>query len=190
MPHASAETAARRCLNCGGAFRIRASRIARGEGKYCSQSCYHEGRRRPLSVRFWEKVRKTRGCWIWTGATKHGKWPYGNIIGDDGAYRQAHRVSWELHKGAIADGLFCCHRCDQPLCVNPAHLFLGTASDNSIDMVRKGRVRAKLVTHEVREIRRRHAAGQRSHKLLAQEYGVSTALIHRILSRQIWRGVE
>lgn len=75
------------------------------------------------------------GCWIWVGQTNgvYGQlYSRGKVVG-------AHRLSWMAHRGEIPDGLFVCHHCDVPLCVNPDHLFLGTCRDNAADMVRKGR---------------------------------------------------
>ena len=97
---------------------------------------------RPVSERFHEKYEKVpfSGCWIWTHA-KMAKGGYGRITlkqGDQTA-TGAHRVSWILHKGPIPDGLWVLHRCDVPACVNPEHLFLGGASENALDAVRKGR---------------------------------------------------
>src|SRR5687767_4720826 len=95
---------------------------------------------RPLSERFWEKVRKTDGCWLWT-ASRNAK-GYGQIM-----YQRrpihAHRVSWQLANGPIPDGLCVLHRCDNPQCVNPGHLFLGTIVDNNRDMFAKGRAWAQ-----------------------------------------------
>ncbi len=88
--------------------------------------------------RFWAKVDKTGECWLWTG--RRDKDGYGRFRPNGKSCdRGAHRVSFVLHGGTIPDGAFVCHSCDNPPCVNPAHLWLGTAQDNSDDMVSKGR---------------------------------------------------
>lgn len=99
----------------------------------------------PLADRFWSKVRKGDGCWLWTSNAHHNG--YGQIaLSRNGATRQrwawAHRVAWELTNGPIPAGQLVLHRCDTPLCVNPAHLFLGTHLENIADSVRKGRYNA------------------------------------------------
>jgi hypothetical protein len=95
---------------------------------------------RPLADRFWEKVDKAGGCWLWTAAK--GSNGYGNFVAYKGeAPTGAHRMSWELTFGEIPDGGFVLHRCDNRLCVRPSHLFLGTQADNLRDMHAKGRWR-------------------------------------------------
>lgn len=87
--------------------------------------------------RFWEKVNKSGECWTWTACTHH-QWGYGHFRAG-GKLVTAHRYSWELHNGPIPPGMRVCHRCDNPPCVRPAHLFLGTDADNAHDMIAKGR---------------------------------------------------
>jgi hypothetical protein len=89
----------------------------------------------PKRGNFWERVDKSdiNGCWIWK--TRKNPGGYGTI-----GVKLAHRVAWELTNGKIPQGMDVCHHCDNPPCVNPAHLFIGTASDNLLDCVAKGRL--------------------------------------------------
>src|SRR4030043_140451 len=86
--------------------------------------------------RFWEKVNKTNSCWLWTAsgtAQGYGRFRIGH------KKQLAHRISWEIHNGPIPIGMLVCHKCDNPPCVNPHHLFLGSISDNTKDMYLKKR---------------------------------------------------
>lgn len=151
----------------------------------------------PALERFWSYVAKgeSDACWMWRGKEKR----YGKLFrkAQDGGPILAHRFSYELHHGPIPDGMFVCHRCDTPKCVNPAHLFLGTPQDNMDDMHAKGRARpgaargenkpqAKLTEAKVRELRARK--GQ-SATALSKEYGVTTRTIYQIWNREIWQHV-
>src|SRR5882672_11149425 len=104
--------------------------------------------RKPIEVRFWRKVNKdgpvhpTLGtqCWLWTASTQNGG--YGQIrtpTNDKRKLLRANRLSWEIAFGPVPDGLFVLHHCDNPPCVNPDHLWLGTKADNNNDRSRKGR---------------------------------------------------
>ena len=91
-----------------------------------------------LEDRFWQKVEKNEGCWIWTGSKSKLGYGYFQI---NNKTKYAHRVSKELRHGSIAEGLVVCHKCDNPSCVNPDHLFIGTMKDNMLDKMKKGRGR-------------------------------------------------
>ena len=106
----------------------------------------------------------------------------------------AHRFAWSLTFGKIPGGMYICHRCDNPPCVNPAHLFLGTPADNNKDKVRKGRQAcgerasgARLTATQVETIRVRYASEGISQKALAGEYGVSVGCIQGVIDGKSWR---
>lgn len=141
-----------------------------------------------LEQRFWRKVGKTDDCWYWIAA-KSPK-GYGNLWNGN-RVEHAHRVAYKLFIGPIPDGLFVCHTCDEPSCVNPAHLFLGTNEDNQRDASRKGRTAAgtkhpnsKLTSEQVIEMRTLYATGEFTLQQLAEAYKIcnSTAYyaIHKI----------
>lgn len=138
------------------------------------------------------------GCWNWTASTRT-KFGYGQIK-YKGKMRAAHRVSWEMFYGEIPDGIFVCHKCDNPKCVNPTHLFLGTNQDNMNDMKSKGRSRggspfgeanhqSKLTEKKVKEIRDLYKTGQYTQKKLADDFGVERTCIGKIVRNERWIGV-
>ncbi len=90
-----------------------------------------------MEEKFWRKVNKTAGCWLWTSMLQHRG--YGLFFVSGFGYIQSHRYSWEMASGPIPEGMFVCHTCDTPACVRPGHLFLGTPKDNIDDMIKKGR---------------------------------------------------
>lgn len=143
--------------------------------------------------RFWNKVQKTDSCWNWTGATTYGYGVMGRGRSDEGIMR-AHRFSWELHIGPIPNGLWVLHHCDNPSCVNPEHLFLGTQTDNMQDASRKGRlnvskgageanVRAKLTWGKVFAIREARVAGS-TFQRIADAFGISNSQAQRVAKQQ------
>ena len=150
-----------------------------------------------LGDRFFSKIcpEPNTGCWLWTAGLGSGGYGcFGVRRGKGFRTGLAHRLSFEHHFGPIAPGLMVCHRCDTRACVNPGHLFLGTAYDNSSDMDQKGRgVRgrgeknkhAKLTKLDVLAVRFLKSSGTRTN-VLAAVYGVSTGHINKIARRFLW----
>lgn len=155
--------------------------------------------------RFWVKVKKTSGCWEWTASlNQHG---YGNLPSRIGAAGKnellSHRVSWIINIGPIPDGADVLHQCDNPKCVRPDHLFLGTHAENMKDMKNKGRhgsvrtkeyfqrgsvhyayrVRGKKIT---KEIASEILAMRGSQASIGNQYGVSQSMVSKIKCGKGW----
>lgn len=142
---------------------------------------------------FWNRVDKTESCWIWKGRTdRQGygwfRWDYRD--------QKSHRLSYQWAKGSIPQGQFVCHSCDNPSCVNPDHLWIGSLQDNHRDMMNKGRhgygvmkgsknASAKLTEAQVLEIRATPGPNWR----IAEKYGVSKCTIDEIKTRTTWRHI-
>lgn len=144
---------------------------------------------RSLQERFFEKINKTSTCWNWIGAKSSVG--YGQTYFNSKVI-YSHRVSYELFNGPIKNNLCVLHRCDNRICVNPKHLFLGTKKQNTQDMILKGRDKfvgekngmAKLTWPEIRKIR---ASSNERHIDLAKRFNVSRTTISIILSGRIWK---
>lgn len=144
---------------------------------------------------FWKRVRKTPRCWNWIGNV--GTDGYGGLSVAANPTK-AHRYSWVIHHGPIPNGLQVLHKCDNRVCVNPDHLFLGTTQDNMLDRDRKNRQvqgerhpSAKLTAQQVIEIRRRFKNGCKKNgtRPLAREFGLSKSTMTAVVRGQTWKGV-
>lgn len=175
----------RSCAECGKKFQVK----IRNPTKFCSQLCY-----------FLSRLDRSGGddsCWLWKGYI-NPQTGYGVAHGSPLRNRMmsAHRLSFHLHHGKDPGRLFVLHRCDVRTCVNPRHLFLGTARDNWADSIAKGRQvavrigeansRSKLTADKVREIRRSTATSAE----LARRFGVSNVAIGLIRRGRSWAHVK
>ncbi len=156
---------------------------------------------RTLRERLRARLVPVGDCLVWTGCLQSQGYGQLRVAGRGAVY--THRLAWELDHGPIAEGLFVCHRCDNPPCCKPHHLFLGTRSDNIRDMVSKGRSHmqrepwrvqgarnpfARLKENDVKEIIRLRASGL-TLLAIAQRFGVSESTIHLIDVGKTWTHV-
>lgn len=132
--------------------------------------------------RFWENVEPgpENGCWVWKGPRREG---YGRIQ-IQGKKLNAHRISFEIHKGAIPEGKIVCHRCNNPPCCNPNHLYAGTDRQNWEDSLLAGTTAAcpKLTDSDVKAIRE----SSETHSCAAKRYGIGWQQVRRIRRREAW----
>jgi len=164
--------------------------------RYCRDAYPHP--KKPLAERFWRYVKKTKKCWLWVNRKGVPANDYGRInLGNK--HLKAHRVSWEIHFGIIPEGLEICHKCDNPPCVNPDHLFIGTKSDNQKDSWNKGRHLPvdnrgekcgmhKLTENQVLTIRKLRVSGE-TLKNLSVKFDVHIQTICDIVYRKKWRHI-
>lgn len=199
MPRAKLTRVSRVCEVCGNIFHVLPSALRNRLAKFCSSPCSARGRTTPLVDRFFRYVgaRTPGGCILWTGpAIEHG---YG-CLSDSGPKKKRHvlasHIAYELFYGPVPNGLHVLHKCDNPPCVAPSHLFVGTNADNIADKLAKGRQSrgeshgfARLTEAKVREIRKRYATGGVFQHQLASEYGVSRGTVQYIVEGKTWRHV-
>lgn len=203
------------CPMCGAALPTPRIGSAKPQKKFCSTRCRGLAQRIPVKDRFWKYVRKTDGCWLWTGTFhEHG---YGRIKNSvaDGPRQDlyAHRLAWEEAAGrSLADGEDVCHTCDIPACVRNdeagtyvvdgrtfvryGHLFAATNLDNWADRDAKDRVRhggrhthAKLTEADVAKMRALYATGQISYSRLGAAFSVSSATAYEAVKGITWKRV-
>ena len=164
--------------------------------KFVCQECGAINPHETMVERFWNQVSKGDGpddCWEWIGCVSPTGYGSFNIEGKSFA-QATHRVSYEMAFGPIPKGMFICHKCDNPPCVRPDHLFLGTPADNWADMLKKRRrcykrgednPNAKLTLVQVLEMKTLYPT--LSHRKLAKKYGVSKTTIAGILKGEQWK---
>jgi hypothetical protein len=153
----------------------------------------------PVEVRFKKMHRKDglQGCWLWTGAVDKDGYGVFHGVYDGVDYGRAHRYSWAFHSQShIPSGMYVCHSCDTPGCVNPAHLWLGTVTDNHADMDEKGRRRVafrgeqaphtKLTEVQVTQI----LIDPRPYAAIAQDYDIAPTTVTSIKNRVSWNHVK
>jgi len=188
-----------RC-ECGNEIVALLSTVKSGHTKSCG--CYKTER----TKKRWADYRETvldqyevdaNGCWIWSGSKNQDG--YGNV-GIKGKSERAHRAAYRKWKGPIPKGMVVMHTCDNPSCINPDHLQLGTQQENIEDMRVKGRRKgsnvgednaaAKVTADDVREIRSRYASESVSQQALADEYGITQTVVSQIILRRTWTHVD
>lgn len=142
------------------------------------------------AMRFWRRVQKGEGCWIWIGGRTGNGYGAVRFAGRD---QPTHRVSWEMAYGPVPPGLWVLHHCDNKPCVRPDHLFLGTPADNTRDMHSKGRAappeahraNVRVTRSQAVDIIWRLAVGERA-RCIARELGVHWRVVHRIAIGETW----
>lgn len=163
-----------------------------------------ENWKRSFVQRFWSRVQKTDGCWIWTAA--HKPEGYGKMW-MNGKLESAHRISWILTRGPIPDGLWVLHKCDNPPCVNPDHLYIGYRKENGRDAAERHRIpygkdayfskcvgeknfNARCTDQIVRDIRAKYVPRKFGLWRLSKFFGLPRTTIGNIVNRRTWKHVQ
>lgn len=185
------------CLHCQKPFVARVRDVARGWGRYCSQRCSRDGigDTSEVSKRFWAKVNQNGPmpydpalgcCWVWIGHLVNG---YGQLTIKGKRFIGTHRWSLEQSLGKSLGKLHALHKCDNPACVRPSHLYAGTHQDNMRDAVNRHRMRnvsVKLEDSDARKIRLLAASGVR-YKDIASQFRVNPSTISLLVRRKTWK---
>lgn len=159
---------------------------------------WHSGTHRHMSTeeRLMQRVRKLEsGCWVWIASKDQDGYPIFRASVAGQYFHRGHRASYAMFKGAIHEGMHVCHTCDNPSCVNPDHLFLGTIEDNMKDKVAKGRSRVPKGEESVHAVLSEEQAqaillDARPYTAIAADYGVSASTIGSIKNRESWRHLD
>jgi len=190
--------AVRACPWCRKEYRPKCNRQ-----KFCSYSCAAKHTRkkhfRPIAERLWPNlVISDSGCWEWRRSNDGDGYGVLHWRMRERHEQRAHRIAWILTFGEIPEGRLVCHKCDNPPCCNPMHLFLGDSASNNADMVSKGRAwypvgelsgNAKLTTQQVIQIRHLHASGAITQREIAKMFSVGFRAINKIVLRRRWKHV-
>ena len=158
--------------------------VSNPTSQFCRGHCSPNHRGTP-EQRFWKYIQKTETCWLWIGATQKPPYTYG-LLNINRKLHRAHRLAWTLLRGPIPEGIEVCHNCpgkDNPLCVNPDHLFLGTHKDNMHDAKNKGRIGSKLTEADIQAIRT--ARPLTTLDKLAAQYGLNKNTICEICTQRV-----
>lgn len=198
MSQVQSKRVSRLCEYCRKPFFIYQRYGKRPDQRFCGKECFRVGRRVPLMDRLFDRIgrKNSTGCILWNGTHSDGRPVIGVGRRTDGVRVVTH-VTYEWAYGTpVSPGLFPCHTCDNPACINPAHLFLGGIPENHADMVAKNRQakgesfpQSKLTADIVRDIRRRHKLGGVTYRQLAAELGVSWKTIEKAITRATWKHV-
>lgn len=193
------------CTCCSQPFYVHPSQ--RTTTRFCSKGCRRAWGKETGKKRFWSRVGNpdpSTGCREWVGSRNLPPvFPYGRFKTGGTEYK-AHVMAWMLTHGEIPEGILVCHKCDNPPCCNPDHLFLGTPRENLMDAIKKGRWKprsgykritgnvgenhplAKLNRNSVLEIRTKYVRGLYGAARLAKEYGVSKPAVVAVIRRETW----
>ena len=178
------------CSQCGASFLRVPSRIVSAQ-VFCSPSCRVQWDHAQALALFWSRIDRTATCWLWRGPVSQRGYGTTRLTSQGKRLLHVHRLMWTLSVGTIPQGLHVLHHCDNRICVNPAHLFLGTNQDNIADKRRKGRGargtaigHGKLTEQQVYAIRA--LQGTMTQGTIGAMFGVSHALVSDIHRRKAW----